>query len=430
MVLFSQESEQAVIGAILYDPECLTDVLAAVSAEDFYVREHREAMKVIESMHAEGEPVDLVTVTSRIRGNAKYLGEMAINVPSSANVEAYANTVRDYARRRGIIEACRAAIEQAQRDSAGDVSAELVGKIEGANERVIGQSLTFNDTLRAAADAIAEASERSRGGVIGIPTGIPTIDRAISGWCQRRFYVLAARPSIGKTALVNQAALHAAQRGYPFGICSLEMGEEEIGVRSMSHQFGVNFTRLLRGDGQSVETVLRGMETTQMNKWPVYLDTATYGLSGIEARIASWVRNHGVQAVVVDHIGLVEVEGNASLVERVGIVTRRLKKLAKRLNIAIVGVCQLNRSNEKEGRRPRLSDLRDSGNIEQDVDAAIFLHVDPEMLGERQVPVEFGFLKNRTGRRGWAANADIVFDGSTQTFREISQEWSDAHVED
>lgn len=427
-MLHSQESEQAVLGVVLFDPDCLPDVLAAVSAEDFYLGQHREAMRVIEAMHNEGEPVDLVTVTSRMRSQAKYLGELAANVGSSANVLAYADTVRDYARRRGIIQACRAAIEQAQDQTAGEVTSELVGKIEAAGEKAIGASLSFSDVLRATADAIAEASENARDGVVGMPTGIPVLDRATSGLSPRRFYVVAARPSLGKTALVNQICLHGASRGFPVGVCSLEMGEEELGARALSNQFGINFTRLLRGDSAAAEAAFNGLQAREIQKWPIFTDTSTYSLVGIEARIASWVRHHGIRAAVVDHIGLVEVEGDVRLVERVGLVTRRLKKLAKRFNIAIVGVCQLNRGNEKEGRRPRLSDLRDSGNIEQDVDCAIFLHTDPENLGDREIEVEFGFLKNRTGRRGWT-KSPVVFDGSTQTFRELSPEWEGSDVE-
>lgn len=425
-MLYSGESEQAIIANLLVDSGPLPDVLARVSAADFFVQDNRDVMKVIEALHNEGEPVDLVTVTSRLREQSVRLGKMAADAWSSANLAAYADTVRDYSRRRALIATCHQAIQDAQSQSAGEVSSELVGAIEQASERAIGASLTFREALRAAADEIAEASESQTGGIVGVPTGIPVFDNATSGLCARRFIALAARPSLGKTALANQIAIHAASRNFPVGICSLEMGEEELGVRAMSNRYGVNFTRLLRGDTSAVEGALKGMESDPIDGFPIHLDTSTYSLVGIEARVASWVRNHGVRAAFVDHVGLVEVEGDLRTVERIGLVTRRLKKLAKRLNIAVVGVFQLNRSNEKESRRPRLSDLRDSGHIEQDIDIAVFLHADPEANG-REVEIKFGFLKNRTGRRGWS-DSTVVFDGSTQTFREIAQGWEDSHA--
>lgn len=423
----NEESEQAVIANLLVDADPLPDVLARVSAADFYISENRAAMEAIEGLYNEDKPVDLVTVTSRLREQSVRLGELAANAWSSANLTTYADTVRECSRRRGLIAICSQATESAYDNRpAGEIASELIGAVEQAGERAIGVSLTFREALRAAADEIAEASQTGVGGIVGAPTGIPVLDNAISGLCPRRLIALAARPSLGKTALANQIAMHAASRDFPVGICSLEMGEEELGVRAMSNRYGVNFTHLLRGNPAAVEGALKGLESDPIEGLPIYIDTSTYSLVGIEARIASWVRKHGIRAAFVDHVGLVEVEGDVRTVERIGLVTRRLKKLAKRLNVAIVGVFQLNRSNEKESRRPRLSDLRDSGHIEQDIDVAVFLHTDPESNG-REVEIEFGFLKNRTGRRGWS-DARVVFDGSTQTFREISKGWEDSNV--
>ena len=189
-----------------------------------------------------------------------------------------------------------------------------------------------------------------------------------------------------------------------------------------AYHAGANFTRLMRGRSDALDRMVSAWRNDQPGAWPLHLDVDTYGLAGIEARITSWKRRHGIRFAIVDHIGLVEVEGDKSPYDRVSLVSRRLKKLAKRLNIAIIAVAQLNRALEKERRKPTLADLRDSGNIEQDIDVGMFLHVDPDDMDAQPVPVQLGFLKNRTGRRGWQREA-LMFDGASQTFREQSTEY-------
>jgi replicative DNA helicase len=147
------------------------------------------------------------------------------------------------------------------------------------------------------------------------------------------------------TAMANQIAVNAARDGVPGGICSLEMGEDELGARAMAYHCRANFTRLLRGRNDALTAMVAGMQQGAPKAWPLHLDTSTYSLSGIEARITGWVRKHDIKFAVIDHIGLIELDGDGqSEYDRISIVTRRLKKLAKRLKIAIIAVCQLNRA--------------------------------------------------------------------------------------
>lgn len=421
--LWDQTSEQSVVGAVACDGRCITEVAAAVSPGDFFYGAHQEIIAAAFRMHEAGEPVDVSTLTSECREHAKYIGELALQVPGTANVAAYARRVADYARRRAVVEACNAAIERAGRTGAGELIADLSGQLGEAAERELGESLTWAQVLRRMVATIEQAADAGEDGVVGVRTHIPAIDRAIGGLCAQRLIVLAARPSIGKTALSLQFAVAAARDGVPVGICSLEMGEDELGARAMASVTGANFTRLLRGRRDALTTMTAGMRESRPHEWGLFADTSTYSLEGIEARITSWRRTHGIKAAIVDYIGLVEVEGRLSPYERVSIVTRRLKKLAKRLNIAIVAVAQLNRALEKEKRKPTLADLRDSGNVEQDADVAIFLHVDPDDLERQPVPVHIGFLKNRTGRRGWAK--PLMFDGAHQRFLEQADDYGD-----
>lgn len=424
--MWSELSERSVIGGIMINNQAVTDVAAIIQPADFYKQSHREIFKAAIDMHAAGEPIDVITLSDAVRsqGHVQLVGAIAYEVPSAANIEAYAERISDYSRRRAVMAACSEAMQAARNTEAGELISDLSSKLEGAGKQAIGESLDWNCILERLISEIERSSQSGEDGITGIRTGIPMIDRAMGGLCKQRFIALAARPSIGKTALANQIAVNAAKDGVPGGICSLEMGEEELGARAMSYYCRANFTLLMRGEEKALTAMVNGMSKGNPQSWPLHIDTSTYSLSGIEARITSWVRNHGIQYAVVDHIGLVEVEGDKSTYDRVSLVSRRLKKLAKRLDIAIIGVCQLNRGPEKDKRKPILGDLRDSGNIEQDIDIALFLHVDPEDIGSDVTPVEVGFLKNRTGRRGWLPEP-LHFEGRYQTFTEYSPEYDD-----
>ncbi|MES1955797.1 replicative DNA helicase [Salinisphaera hydrothermalis] len=417
--MWDQPAERSVIGGLLFDDRVATDVFAIVQPADFYHRAHREIFAQAMRLHAAGEPIDVVTLGDAARddGHTTLVGEIAAEVYSAANVAAYARIVADWSRRRAVVTACRQAIDAAGRTDAGELIADLSARLESAGERAIGESLSWRDVLSRMVDEIERSSNAAEDGVIGVRTRIPMLDRALGGLCPQRLIVLAARPSIGKTALANQIAVNAARDGVPGGICSLEMGDAELSARAMAYHCKANLTRLLRGRDDALSAMIRGMEQDDPTPWPLHLDISTYSLTGIEARITSWKRNHGIRFAIVDHIGLVEVEGNVSTYDRVSLVSRRLKKLAKRLDIAILAVCQLNRGPERERRRPTLGDLRDSGNIEQDIDVGVFLHVDPDDLEDQPAPVQVGFLKNRTGRRGWE-RTPLMFDGQHQTLSE------------
>lgn len=430
MALWSQEAEQSVIGGIVADGDVMVDVMAVLQASDFYFRPHREIFSEAVRLHTAGKVIDQITLGDVVReaGHTRLVGELAANIPGAANCVAYAEIVADWSRRRSVVSACQHAIQDAARTEAGELVAELSGRLEAAGDRAIGESLDWHTVITRMVSEIERANQASDDGVVGVRTHIPVLDNALGGLCARRMILIGARPSIGKTALANQIAVNAARDGVPVGICSLEMGPEELGARAMAYHSRANFTRLLRGRNDALDAMVAGMRHGNPQGWPLHLDTSSYRLEEIEARITGWKRSHDIKVAIVDHIGLVEIAGIDKAYDRVSAVSRRLKKLAKRLNIAIVAICQLNRKPEVEKRRPTLSDLRDSGNIEQDIDAAVLLHVDPEDIDTHPAPVQIGFLKNRTGRKGWVPEP-LMFDGQYQTFREHTSGYADDEVE-
>lgn len=274
------------------------------------------------------------------------------------------------------------------------------------------KSLDFKSALAETMEFLDKASE----GETGLLTGIGCIDRQTGGLQDGRVLVVAARTGVGKTALSNQICMNIASRNIPVGICSLEMSTSELTLRSIAYTCQASLSGLFKADHEALGYMSNGIQQKKMADWPVYFNTDEYRLDKIINQITVWARRDKIKLAVVDHIGLVEVQGAKSANERLSEVTRALKKLAKRLDIPLILVSQLNRANDKERRPPRLSDLRDSGSIEQDADMVILLN---KIMDNNDFYVrhEIDIPKNRQGPVGKVAEV-ITFDGITQTFRE------------
>lgn len=427
MAWINLEAEQSTIGGLLLSPDRCHDVVGLVSADDFSCANHRLIYSALQAMAVAGQPIDVVTLTGRLEtagqlgqvGGLVALASLVRSTPSAANVTHYASAVRDCAVRRRLRDVLsRAAheVERAEFDA-------LLGEVTTAIESVAvtgGGYLSFQEALTRALDHIdTNARARACGGVVGVPTGLPAVDNRTGGLQAQRLIVLAARPSIGKTALANQIAIHAASRGFPVGILSLEMSHEELVTRSLAHTFELNVSAISFGDDAELGRLVAAMAQRNIADLPIQIDTDTTSLGGIVARLSEWRRKHGIELGIVDHIGLVEGGDNSTRNDWMGKVSRTLKLTAKRLGIPILAVSQLSRGVERDKRRPVLSDLRDSGNIEQDADVCMFIHVEGDAVpSANKLPLEIGLLKNRIGRRGWLSER-FAFDGRTQTIREI-----------
>jgi len=418
---YYDQSEGSVVGACIQDNDAYWKVAGMVRPSDFASAFLSTAWSLIEAAANRGDAFDAVSLAEESDLELGALVALAMDTPGSANVKSYARIVRDRATVRSAtaeIESCR------ERLVGGDKTAiaELQLKLE-ALHRTDKPSTNFNEALISGLDDIEKAQERaSVGGLVGAPTGIELIDRRLGGLSGGKLIILAARPSLGKTSLALQAAQAAAAVGYGVGIMSLEMGASEIAVRAFAHQYGVNNTALAAGDRKTVAALTRKIsddreKMEKVKSLSIHIDEDTFSLSGIVGRITEWSRKHNIQLVIVDHLQLIEVEKGLNRNDGLGEITRALKILAKRLDIPVMLLCQLNRSVEREQRKPRLSDLRDSGNIEQDADIVMTLHGPLETNDNGTREVEIGFLKFRGGLVGWAGT--VMFNGPTQTFHRM-----------
>jgi len=424
--MHSKEAERNVIGGIFLDSSTFPLISGLVDTDDFFEKKHKHIFGAISNLDKEDKLTDVVTVAEDLdknslierAGGLAYIVGLRENAIGTSNIKAYAKIVRDRSRKRKLAKVCQTALSTLGKPD-GKCANEIITETQTAIDELLNQAggeyKNWVDVLVSADQSIQDAAtSKKEGRSIGIPTGLPALDNRTGGLIKKRLTILAARPSLGKTALAQQISLYAAAQEYSIGICTLESSADELGIRSYANCLQVNGTALTFGDSREVEEYTNKLSGSHISKYKIWVDDSTYSLGGIVSRAHEWKHKHDIDLLVVDHIGLVEVDVDTANA-RLGKVTRALKKLSKRLDISVLALCQLNRSAEKENRRPRLSDLRDSGNIEQDCDVAIFLHSDDDSEGAIQM--EIGTLKTRYGKKGWLPQV-FHFDGRTQRFTE------------
>lgn len=432
---FSLEAEQAVIGGLMIANNKWAEVKALVGASDFMRTDHQVLFGAMEALLEQEKPADAITLIDYLEsrgeliraGGQPYLASLFSGTGSAANVGAYASIVRKKAQARHVL-AVAAQMQEAVHSGTAPTEAIANGMaaLEGVTASKQSQYLNFAQLLGKGVDAIEAANMRKHEtGSAGLPYGLPDVDVKTGGMHKGQLIVVAARPSLGKTALSHQVAMHNAKRGTAVGEISIEMSDEQLAIRSMAHIYRLNNTALKAGDDNTVSQLAPKMAMNSVTGWPLYTDTTIENLSEIESRLIEWRHRYGIELAIVDHIGLIHANGFGNRNDMLGHVTRRLKKLAKSLDIPIIMVSQFSRGVEKEKRRPVLSDLRDSGNIEQDVDIALFIHHEDESSEhESHKLVELGLLKNRDGFKGWLSET-FAFEGSTMTFKQMSETYDE-----
>lgn len=421
-MLHSLDAERLLLGGLMDEPERLAEVAAEVSAGDFFAEPHRAIFDAIAGCVDAGVPVEPLTVATDAGVGFAVVGTLMNESLGAFNAVHYAKIIRDFSQRRAVLRVTGEARQALESTPAVEVAARLAGELEQISAQSNGGGKSWKEVLMAGVEAIEQAqARRAAGGIVGAPWGIPAIDQRIGGVCPGRLIVVAARPSVGKTAVTMHGALYAAFRGHGVGICSLEMDYDEIALRSFAREYQVNFTRLLHGAKQEADDLAHKVAEKPITDFKIFTDCDTYDIHGIVARITEWKRKHGIAYAIVDHIGIIDGGPDGKHMERLAYYSRTLKKLAKKLGIGIVLVSQLNRANEKEQRRPRLSDLRECGEIEQDADIVMMLHQEEQVIGSPDVRVHIGFEKNRCGRKGWLSDTErVVFVGATQTFKQLA----------
>lgn len=401
------EAEQAVLGSMLIDAGCIAGVVEFLRDDDFALPQNRDIFVTVRTMYQDARPVDAVTVADAMKAGREcraYLAELLEVTPTSANVLEYADIVRDQARRRKLTDALREAEDGVGR-STDELIAVLRGQIEQLQQDGSPDRKAILSTGECSTSFLDElASQRAP----AIPTGLPSLGNVLGGGLIRGgLIVVAARPGMGKTTLALNIAEHIGAEGAGVLFVSLEMSPSQLMAKRFARLTSIDSARLTLGDQFSEREWERiASATNRLSKSGLYINRRPGASVADIEQMAKQVPN--LQAIFVDYLGLVRPEQTGSRYETTSASSNELKQLAVRLNVPIVLLCQLSRANERrESKRPQLADLRDSGAIEQDADAVIFLCRDDYYapFDERRnpwaaVPLDCIIAKNRHGPMG------------------------------
>ncbi|EFH90505.1 replicative DNA helicase [Ktedonobacter racemifer] len=429
------EAECGVLGSIIIDPEAIVQVADFLRAEDFYRDAHRVIFEVIVQLYEQHEPADFITICDELEqqgkleevGGADYITSLVNLVPTSANVEHYGHIVSRTAILRRLIHAAgqiaAVAYDEGDADVALDKAEQLIFEISQSTSR--SDFSAINDVLTSYLVKLEQLHER-RGTIVGVPTGFTDLDRLTGGLQRSDLLILAARPAVGKTSFALSLARNAAvDYKHSVAVFSLEMSKEQLVQRFLSMEAGIDQQRLRTGwiedeDWGSIEQAMGRLSQAR-----IYIDD-TAGISTMEMRskarrLAS--EQGGLDLIIVDYLQLMQssVGGkrNENRVQEVSEISRNLKGLARELDVPVLALAQLSRTVEsRQSKVPQLSDLRESGSIEQDSDIVMFIYRDevynPDT--ERKNIADIIVAKHRNGPVG---EVSLFFKASQTRFADL-----------
>ena len=414
----SPQAEQAVLGSMLIDPDCIKDVMDKLQPEDFYLRANRDIFETIYHMFIYSRPIDGVTVAGEMERNGvyndntrDYLVQLMDVTPTSANVMEYVKIVLDKSLMRQVAAAAGSitAMVQEGNGDAGDMLESAEQKVYAIRRGRSAQNMvTVSMVLQDVMNHLAELTASGGKTLPGLSTGLSAVDAKINGLNKSDLLLLAARPGMGKTSMALNVALSAAKEsGKTVAIFSLEMSREQMVNRLLSSEARVSSKKLRVGNLTPEEWGRIAMASSSLCSAPIYLDdTASITVPEMKARLR---RMKDLGFVVVDYLQLMQsAKKTDNRVQEVSDITRSLKIMAKELDVPVMICAQLSRGTEKQGNhRPALADLRESGSIEQDADQVLFLYREEYYKNEKDDPtsVETGtseviVAKNRHGELG------------------------------
>lgn len=426
--------EQSLLGAVLINKDAMIDVAEFLRPHHFYEEANSAIFEAMLGLYESHEPIDLVTVTAalkkngtlKIAGGTSYVGNLLNSVPTSAHAEQYGRIIQEHYTKRKLIEAAAKITEFAFRQEGG--AREIVDRAE-QEIFAIAQTATrrdfipVKDALAASFDRLDELHKRA-GGLRGVGTGFVDLDNKLAGMQESNLLILAARPGTGKTAMVLNIAQHITVREkIPVGFFSLEMSKEELVDRLLVSQADIDAWRLKTGKLSDDDFTKLSEAMGELAEAPLYIDD-TPGLNILEMRTKArrLQIEHGVKLLIVDYLQLADSGRRFdNRVQEVSLISQNLKNLARELKIPVLACSQLSRAVEARGSKiPELSDLRESGSIEQDADVVMFIYREEQdqLAWGEQIPTKLRIAKHRNGPLG---ELDLIFRGDRIRFYSVER---------
>ena len=435
----SIEAEQAVLGGLMLDNEAWSNVAERLNSDDFYRRDHAKIFRAVEVLANDSKPFDVVTLAEWLRsheqlsdvGGMAYLGQLAENTPSAANIAAYADIVRQRSILRGLISAGTQIVESAFRtegrnpDELLDLAESLVFEIAERESKSRRGFRPIKELLVDALDRIDMLFQRDNP-ITGVATGFYELDNMTSGLQKSDLVIIAGRPSMGKTAFAINIAQHAdIKEELPVAVFSMEMPSEQLAMRMMSSlgridQHKVRTGRLSDDDWPRLTHSVGILSEAKM----FIDDTPALTPGDLRARCRRLAREHGIGLVVIDYLQLMQVPGTKeNRATEISEISRSLKALAKELSCPVIALSQLNRSLEsRQDKRPVMSDLRESGAIEQDADVIMFIYRD-EVYNEDSADKGIAEIIIGKQRNGPIGSRKLRFFGEYTSFENLAHDY-------
>jgi len=430
----SEESERAVLAAILLDGSVLPTVSGRLTPDDFYLDKHRLVFDAVLALQAAEQAIDLRTVQARLEqqgkidsvGGLAYLAGLDLDLPDLGRVDAYVEIIKERSIRRRLITASQEIIRDCL--DGGLDAPEALGRAEqavlGLGEEAVQKGFVQLSSILH--ETLEDLEERPGSTLIGVPTGFIDFDRITHGLNRGNLIIIAGRPGMGKTSFALNCCQHVALReGRPVGIFSLEMSAQELGLRVLCSEANVPFSRLRSGHLSQKQWSRIIQSTRQVGDAPLFIDDSPNpSLLEVASKARRLKAERGLELVVLDYLQLMQAGGryeNRNL--EIAAISRGMKQLAKELELPVIALSQLSRNPERRGsdRRPQLADLRESGSIEQDADLVAFIFReevykpdDPEVEGLAEVIIS----KHRNGETGVI---ELAFLGETTTFKNLDR---------
>jgi replicative DNA helicase len=434
--------EQAVLGAMMIDKKGVDDVIDVLSVDTFYKPEHQYIYEAIYNLFKDSQPIDLLTVSDRlikdgnlqVAGGDVYLINLTQKVSSSAHIEFHARIILQKFIQRKLISISNEIIEEAY-----DETSDVFDLLDMAETKLFEVSQgSLKKSTEAAEGLVAQALKKIQDisnteGMSGIPSGFTKLDGLTSGWQPSDLVILAARPGMGKTAFVMSMAKNMAiDFDIPVAIFSLEMSSVQLITRMISSETGISSGKLKKGNLEPHEWEQLNVKVKKLSNAPIFIDdTPSLSIFDLRAKARRLASQHGVKVVIIDYLQLMTAgnsgKGGGNREQEISMISRNLKALAKELDIPVIALSQLSRAVETRGgsKRPLLSDLRESGAIEQDADIVSFIYR-PEYYGntewddEEHTPCEGqAELIIAKHRNGGLENIRLKFIGHLAMFSDL-----------
>ena len=436
----SNEAEQSVLGGLMLDNDAWDKASDLVVEDDFYRRDHRLIFRAVKHLAELGSPFDVVTLAEWLDklaelenvGGIQYLGTLVSNTPSAANIKSYANIVRERSVLRQLLQVAHRIADSAYQPEGRTVS-ELLDDAEKSVYQIADQGARSNSGFVGMKDLLTKAVERidylytQDNPITGVPTGFDDFDQKTSGLQRSDLVIVAGRPSMGKTTFAMNIAENAAIKGQvPVAVFSMEMPGEQLAMRMMSSLGRIDQHRVRTGKLTDEDWPRLTSAVSILSEAPIYIDD-TPGLTPTElrARARRLAREHGLGLIVIDYLQLMQGSGNVAKENRateISEISRSLKALAKELNVPVVALSQLNRGLEQRtDKRPIMSDLRESGAIEQDADVIVFIYRD-EVYNEDSNDKGIAEILIRKQRNGPIGISRLSFLGQFTRFENLAHD--------